>query len=338
MAYIDNLGPAHNGPADFPNFDNVNAATTAVDDATADIIEMDGDYEIDLTRWKLTLPTDNDGDGSADEVKDDELSTWNDEDNENFTVNDDGSITFTTAAEESALTETSTYRRSELREMIRAGDTGTETDDLANNWVLDSASSENQEAAGGVNGTLSATLQIDQVTVDGNDGQIGRVIIGQIHGEDNEPIRLYYHKAEDSDTGQLYFAHEPADGFGDETWHNILDDDPIETTDEDVDESFRDGQGGENGIALGEVFSYDIAMDGTDLSVVITKEDGTTFTRSINIEESGYGEDDEYLYFKAGVYEGNNSSEDTANDYSSATFYDISVTHEGNYLSEDDDD
>ena len=37
-----------------------------------------------------------------------------------------------------------------------------------------------------------ATLAVNHVTTTGEKYQIGRVIIGQIHAKDDEPVRLYY--------------------------------------------------------------------------------------------------------------------------------------------------
>lgn len=330
------------------NFSDAIALDTSSVDAATESIVLSGEYDIDLTNWKLTLPTDEygdeygegDPDGDADEIQDYELSEWAETGNENFTVNDDGSITFTTQAEEGSTTETSTYRRSELREMIRGGNDDISTTGTENNWALDTSQSEVIDSYGGINGTMSATLQVDQVTTEGESlEQVGRVIIGQIHGSDDEPLRLYYHKQADSDTGAIYFAHEPTDdsaaaeAAGDEnaeSWHAIIG--------SDDEEELRNGEDNGEGIPLGEVFSYDISMDGSELSVTITREDGSTYTNSVDVTDSGFDAEDEYLYFKAGVYEGNNTTEDTYNDYSSATFYDITVDHEGNYGSEDTDD
>ena len=49
---------------------------------------------------------------------------------------------------------------------------------------------------------------MDHVTTTGEPGQVGRVIIGQIHANDDEPIRLYYRKLPHHSKGSVYFAHE----------------------------------------------------------------------------------------------------------------------------------
>ena len=99
------------------------------------------------------------------------------------------------------------YTRVELREMLRAGDTSISTSGVnGNNWVFSSAPSSAQNAAGGVDGNMKATLAVNHVTETGS-SQVGRVIIGQIHASSDEPIRLYYRKLPNHDKGSIYFAH-----------------------------------------------------------------------------------------------------------------------------------
>ena len=69
-----------------------------------------------------------------------------------------------------------------------------------------------QAKEGGVDGILKATLSVNQVTRLGEEYQVGRVIIGQIHAKDDEPIRLYYRKLPQNKFGAIYYAHEPATG------------------------------------------------------------------------------------------------------------------------------
>ena len=61
---------------------------------------------------------------------------------------------------------------------------------------------------GGRNGVLRATLAVNHVTETGERNQVGRVIIGQIHAEGDEPARLYYRKFPENERGFIYLAHE----------------------------------------------------------------------------------------------------------------------------------
>ncbi|MBB4000243.1 polysaccharide lyase family 7 protein [Aureimonas pseudogalii] len=123
----------------------------------------------DLTNWKLTLPVDagNGFGGTAVEVK--KLVGY---EGNHFYDAADGAMVFR-ADVAGATTSGSKYARSELREM--------QGSDRAA-WTL---------AEGG---TMTATLKVDAVPVR-SDGSEGRVVIGQIHGEDEELVRLYWEMA-----------------------------------------------------------------------------------------------------------------------------------------------
>ena len=114
------------------------------------------------------------------------------------------------------------FPRSELREYVRAGRTNradggsiSVSGANENNWVLgyqpqdlildDNNRDENIPNVGGRNGRMSATLKVNRVTVTGADDDIGSTIIGQIHAENDEPIRLYY--------CLLYTSPSPRDGL-----------------------------------------------------------------------------------------------------------------------------
>ena len=95
----------------------------------------------DLTDWKLTLPVDRDQDGRADEVfEEDLMNGWSDPDYF-YTDPVTGGLVFRTPQRASATTATSDYPRTELREMLRAGDlsiAARSRDGMPNknNWVL----------------------------------------------------------------------------------------------------------------------------------------------------------------------------------------------------------
>lgn len=74
----------------------------------------------DLTRWKITLPVDRDGNGKVDEIEENQLQGWSDPE---FFYTDPvtGGMVFR-AVPGGATTPNSSYIRSELREMMRGGD------------------------------------------------------------------------------------------------------------------------------------------------------------------------------------------------------------------------
>ncbi|CAM3142174.1 polysaccharide lyase family 7 protein [Vibrio rarus] len=274
----------------------------------------------DLLGWSISVPVDSDGNGKSDQIKEKELSSGY-SDSKFFYLDKDGGMVFNAPISGAKTSKNTHYTRSELREMMRRGDTSFKTKGVGgNNWVFSSAPKADQKAAGGVDGTLEATLAVNHVTTTGENWQVGRVIIGQIHANNNEPIRLYYRKLPQNKTGSIYFAHEPRKGFGDETWHNMIGDSlpnywhqdakAVEPTD---------------GIALNEKFSYSINVKGDLLTVTLKRDGKKDIVKTVDMSKSGYGEGGQYMFFKAGVYNQNKSGK--ADDYAQATFYKLKVTH-----------
>ena len=102
--------------------------------------------------------------------------------------------------------------------MLRRGNTIIKTQGVnKNNWVFSTAPEADLNNAGGIDGELTAELTVDHVTTSGEGYQIGRVVIGQIHANDDEPIRVYYRKLPNNNKGSIYFAHE-IEG-GDDEYH-----------------------------------------------------------------------------------------------------------------------
>lgn len=280
----------------------------------------------DLQQWKLTLPVDLDGDGKVDEIEENELQGWSDT-AYFYTDPVTGGMVFRTVPS-GTTTSGSSYTRSELREMIRGGDEsiGTRIDDGTpnkNNWVFSTAPEEAQALAGGVDGTMTATLSVNQVTRMGESGKVGRVIIGQIHAKDDEPIRLYYRKLPTNKFGSIYYAHEPVDQ--DDIFFEM------------IGSSSSEAENPEDGIALDEVFSYEIRVSSEEkdgvlhpmLNVSITRDDGTVIAAEpYDMSESGYSTDKDFMYFKAGAYSQNNTSTWPERDFDQVTFFDLDVTHD----------
>ena len=143
--------------------------------------------------------------------------------------------------------------------------------------------------------------------------QIGRVIIGQIHANDDEPVRLYYRKLPANQNGSIYIAHEILGG--DDIYYEI------------IGSRSNSASNPVDGIPLNEKFSYEISVEGHTLIVTITKVDGTTHSTQVDMSASGYDQGGQYMYFKAGVYNQNNSGD--RHDFAEATFYQISNSHQG---------
>jgi len=272
----------------------------------------EADHPIDLSDWYLTLPVDENNDGKADRVHEWELvKGWTDP--RFFYLSKDGGLTFHSPVKGAKTSKNTKYARTELREMLRRGNKSIPTAEPGrNNWVPSTAKRKYRKKAGGVDGELHATLAVNHVTTTGAANEIGRVIIGQIHGKDDEPVRLYYRKLPNHQRGSLYFAHENKNETDDQYYDLIGSrlsnaEDPI------------------SGIKLNEKFSYSIVLAGDLLEVTILQDAQTLTRKRINIGESGYTSSDEYLYFKAGVYNQNKTGDD--DDYVQATFYKLRNLH-----------
>jgi len=264
----------------------------------------------DLSRWNISLPTDQNGDGKADTVSERDLVGY--EAPSFFFTADDGGMVFRCPVKGVRTSENTKYVRVELREMLRGGNVAIPTRGVTeNNWVLSTASAEDQAAAGGVDGVLEASLKVDHVTTSGDRSQVGRVIIGQIHARDDEPARLYYRKLPGHARGSVYLAHEPSGR--DDLYVELIGSRSDSAPDPP------------DGIALGEEFSYEIRVRGDDLDVAVKRPGRPDVAANVDIGDSGYDSPGEFMYFKAGVYNQNNTGDD--DDFVQATFYDLQHSH-----------
>ncbi len=266
----------------------------------------------ELVDWYLGLPVDENGDGKADSISEAKLAGgWTDP--RFFYPSADGGLSFRAPVRGATTSKNTNYVRTELREMLRRGNTKFKTAAPGkNNWVLSSAAPRYRKRAGGVDGELHAELAINHVTTTGAPHEIGRVIIGQIHGKDDEPVRLYYRKLPHHSKGTLYFAHE-VKGQADDIYVPLIGD------------RANSAPEPKHGIALNERFGYSIVARGNDLEVTILRAGKPIARKRMNMEGSGYSDKDEYLYFKAGVYNQNKTGDD--DDYVQATFYKLKNLH-----------
>ena len=267
--------------------------------------------KFDLLGWTLSVPVDEDGNGKADQIKEKKLNSGY-VSAEFFYLNEDDGIVFKAPIVGAKTSKNTSYTRSELRGMIRRGDTSHSTKGVTgNNWVFSTAPAADKAAAGGVDGTMDATLAVNHVTTTGKDYQVGRVIVGQIHANHNEPVRIYYRKLPGNSKGSIYYAHEPVKNK--EVWVEMIGSKSNSASDPS------------DGIALNEKFSYRINVEGNTLTVSIMRPGKPDVVRSTDMSESGYDQGGKYMYFKAGVYNQNKSGK--ADDYVQATFYDLAVSY-----------
>ncbi len=276
----------------------------------------------DLLTWKLDTPADLNGDGRSDTASETDLDNGF-EDGFFFTSTDGGMVFRSTIG--GARTSTNTrYTRSEFREMIRRGNTSISTRGVnRNNWIL-GYQPDPGVPVGGRNGVLRGTLAVNQVTTTGDRNQVGRVIIGQIHAEGDEPARLYYRKYPENERGFVYLAHEIRDS--DDIYFPVLG-----PENDDLDNAPTDDENPANGIALDEIFSYEITQRGARIDVIVRRGDqsgpiiGHNFVDMVE-QNSGYDVPEEWMYFKAGAYTQNNSGDET--DFDQVTFYELEVSHD----------
>ena len=269
----------------------------------------------DLLGWYLSTPADDDNDGVSDRISEVDLAMGAIDERYFFTA-DDGGMVFRATVGGARTSDNTRYTRTELREMLRRGDTSVRTrnDDGSpneNNWVLSSAPEQALRAAGGVDGKLRATLAINRVTETGDRSQVGRVIIGQIHAAVDEPVRLYYRKMPGNTRGSIYAAHEKSGG--DDIYFEL------------IGSRQNDAPDLPEGIALGEKFSYEIKARGNLLHVRIIGNGRVRAEETIDMSDSGYDVASDFMYFKAGVY--NQNSTGNADDFVQATFYELEARH-----------
>lgn len=233
----------------------------------------------DLSLWKITLPIDSSGgmSGTAMEVK--PLPKDYEKEPYFYTASDGGMIFM--APVNGATTSGSKYPRSELREMKADGNKAA--------WTVEQG------------GKLAATLAVNELPVK-SDGSKGRVVVGQIHGPDDELCRLYY------DNGQLSFYDDKAGSSPKETQFIL-----------------KSSSGQVTQIPLNAKFSYSIVADKSNLTVTAQYND-VTYTAKEPISSFWPGK---ALYFKAGIYvqvgKPGSGAGSTGSGQGKATFYSLKL-------------
>lgn len=273
----------------------------------------------DLSHWKINVPVDLDNNNKIDEISVTDIQSYSHPDF--FYLDKKGRMVFATPNK--ALTSaTSSNTRSELRQMIRGTNTNIKTKGSANNFALEAHPLS--ESFGQVGGRMEATLKVDHVALRAKNPMkppAFSVVVGQIHaGKDktliannlgygwgNEPIKIYYKKWPGHEKGSVFWNYERnlEKNNPDRTdivypvWGNVW------TNTEDPKD---------NGIALGDEFSYEINVHENTMQLTFTAAGKPTVNYSIDLSNNvnAYGEVDEkdhprgytgdWLYFKAGAY------------------------------------
>lgn len=307
---------------------SVSTVLLAMLSATA--LAVDPGEKFDLRFWKLTLPEDKNKDGKVDEIDVQGLGNYSHPDY--FYLDENGFLVF--AAPNKALTTAnSTNTRSELRQMYRSKNTKIGTHDPLNNFSL-KANRRSRNFAD-IGGQLEATLRVLHVAKNARHPDkkpAFSVVVGQIHaiknndaikkgknyGAGNEPIKIFYKKRPDHETGSVFWTYE----------RNLAKDNPDRrdivypvwgnTWENPVDP-------GENGIALGQLFNYNINVHGNIMYLTFRTADPTQTVRyeidlSNNVDAHGEvdkkdnpkGYSGDALYFKAGAYNQCSSRDDPA--------------------------
>ncbi len=274
--------------------------------------------KFDLSHWKITIPLDRDNNGKADDIDTKALQSYQHPDF--FYIDANGEMVFT-SPNKAVTTQASSNTRSELRQMIRGLDTSMGTKSYANNFAI--AAHPDAAYFNQIGGRLDATLKVNHVAKNAKHPKkpAYSVVVGQIHaGKDkeviaqgkgfgwgNEPIKIYYKKWPNHDTGSVFWTYE----------RNLAKDNPDRT---DIAYPIW-GNTWENpndpkssGIALGEEFNYTINVVGNIMRLTFSQKDKNTVTYDINLSNNidAYGQVDEkdhsagysgdWLYFKAGAY------------------------------------
>ncbi|MEO1714868.1 MAG: polysaccharide lyase family 7 protein, partial [Bacteroidota bacterium] len=78
-----------------------------------------------------------------------------------------------------------------------------------------------------------------------------------------------------------------------------------------------------DGVALGELFSYEIKAIGDLLTVTIMRDGMDDVVQEVDMTDSGFADD--WMYFKAGNYNQNNAGD--PGEYAQVSFYALDVTH-----------
>lgn len=286
---------------------------SALSQAKSDKVPAD---VFDLSEWNITLPVDKNKDKKPDTITVKKLEKYSHPDF--FYLDENDGLVFA-SPNKAATTKNTSNTRSELRHMLRKKNTKYKTSGPENNFAVEAR--KGSDKFGRVGGRLDATLKVDHVATRAGDAKTKAAysaVVGQIHavhyddtssgfGYGNEPIKIYYKKFPDHEHGSVFWNYE----------RNLAKEDPNR---KDIshavfghDWSVKTNPG-QQGIALGEEFSYTINVHRNTMYLTFSNDRlGTkTFTKSLVSQLDANGQMDtldnkfsyggDALFFKAGVY------------------------------------
>lgn len=270
----------------------------------------------DMSHWKITLPTDDNGDNKPDEITVEKIQKYSHPDF--FYLNDQGAMVFA-SPNKAPSTKNSSNTRSELRYMLRGKNTRIKTHSAENNFAVEAR--KDSDKFGSIGGKMEATVAVNHVAKNSANPKAKAAystVVGQIHatkyennkggfGWGNEPIKIFYKKWPGHEMGSVFWTYE----------RNLAKDDPNRT---DIAYPVfgydwkNDQDPGAKGIALDEEFSYTINVHRNTMYLTFYNERHGTmeFEKSLvsNVDANGKADplDNRYsyggdtLYFKAGNY------------------------------------
>lgn len=270
----------------------------------------------DLSHWAITVPTDSDGDGKVDTINEAQLAGYVHPDF--FYLDEHGRIVFTTP-NQAVTTRNSSNTRSELRFMSRGGNVDIKGKAPANNFSLKAHSQADQFAS--IGSRMEATLHVNAVAL--NAGKPEKfpaysAVVGQIHavkfvgehenaGWGNEPLKIFYKKWPSHKKGSVFWTYERNLEKANPDRRDIVY--PVWGNTWDV-----DTDPGDQGIALGEEFSYTVNVYKNTMTLTFTASAHEAVSYDIDLSNNtdAYGKVDKQdnplgysgdsLYFKAGIY------------------------------------
>ena len=158
---------------------------------------------------------------------------------------------------------------------------------------------------------MTGTLAVNHVSTTGSAGQVGRVIVAQIHAEDDEPIRLYYRKLPNNTRGTIYFAHEPLGR--DDVYFEM------------IGTRSRSQPDPPDGIELNEIWSFEIRTVGNLMTVTIIREGKPDLVEVVDMSNSDFDRGGDFMYFRAGADIQDNTGD--PDDSAQVTFYALDNQH-----------
>lgn len=274
----------------------------------------------DLSEWKITLPLDQDNNGKIDEIDVKQIQSFYHDD---FFYLDENDHMVFAAPNKATTTANSSNTRSELRHMLRGNDTKIKTKSIKNNFTLNKHTLSSKFAR--IGGKLEATLKVDHVATRAKHSSkppAYSVVVGQIHaGKDqnlinktdqlfgwgNEPLKIYYKKWPNHNTGSVFWTYERNLAKSDKNrtdiaypvWGNTWE---------------NPNNPGAEGLELSQEFSYVVNVHGNVMHLEFSAVGKETVKYSIDLTNNmdAYGNQDvldnpygytlDWHYFKAGAY------------------------------------